>query len=470
MSSGANGKAKAAASGSKSSPAITSFFRTKSKAAGGSDADAVDLTGSDHVSDSAKTSTSTSTKTSTKTSMEIATSPQTKSSARTATSSSGDGSNNSSSSSSKSSSKSSVANKRKAPETHSFFKPRKKVAATTTSEAARDPQIIVAWNANGLANRLKYNADAIAAFLARESPDVLFVSETKLRASSQQKRNELCMRDKRSIDEATVLRTACETGCLSTHSVVKLSLCDRRYAGTAMFVRKSGPRPVRIWFGLPDPETMEKVPHNEDGRIILLEWKSIMTLHTYTPNNGWTVESFARRRTWDEKLTRWLRAMHNHKERKPIIYMGDMNVAPEDCDVSDPDWFNAQGDPPASGDPADIGQAGCTNNEQLRFKHMAEEGNLTDAFRYLEVKSAITRPTEVDAPIYTWRGHPGIDRPEAGRFYKKGMRIDHFLVSRSLLERVRRADICGRGLSAQDPSFLGSDHCPILLELLPSKD
>lgn len=349
---------------------------------------------------------------------------------------------------------------------HSFFKPRaKQTSVVCSAENALDPKIIVAWNVNGLVNRLKFYDKAIQEFLEREQPDVVFISETKMRASSNQKRNELCSRDKRSIDEATVLRQALASGCLKTHPIMKLSLADRRYAGTAVLLRKNGPRPVRIWYGLPDPETMEKVPHNEEGRIILLEWKSIMTLHTYTPNNGWTIDSFARRREWDATLTSWLRNMARQADRKPVIYMGDLNAAPEDRDVSDPEWFNAQGDPPESGEADDVGQPGCTNNEQKRFKTMLQAGDLIDMYRHLESTLKIQRSTDIEAPIYTWRGHPGVERPEAGRFYKKGMRIDHHLVARKLLPRVKRAEICGQGVSAQDPSFLGSDHCPILLHI-----
>ena len=72
---------------------------------------------------------------------------------------------------------------------------------------------------------------------------------------------------------------------------------------------------------------------------------------------------------------------------------------------------------------------------------------------------------DAQGPTYSWRGHPPVGHVPA-RFYGKGMRIDHFLVSTMLFDRVRRCDILGHGRDRV--GFMGSDHCPVVLELAPT--
>ena len=72
---------------------------------------------------------------------------------------------------------------------------------------------------------------------------------------------------------------------------------------------------------------------------------------------------------------------------------------------------------------------------------------------------------DAEGPAYSWRGHPPVGHVPA-RFYGKGMRIDHFLVSTTLFERVRRCDILGYGRDRT--GFMGSDHCPVVLEVAPT--
>ena len=78
-----------------------------------------------------------------------------------------------------------------------------------------------------------------------------------------------------------------------------------------------------------------------------------------------------------------------------------------------------------------------------------------------------TRRASSLSETYSWRGHPPVGHVPA-RFYGKGMRIDHFLLSTTLFGRVRRCDIMGRGRDRV--GFMGSDHCPVVLELAPAHE
>jgi exonuclease III len=105
-------------------------------------------------------------------------------------------------------------------------------------------------------------------------------------------------------------------------------------------------------------------------------------------------------------------------------------------------------------------QPGFTINEQNRFKNLLQIGNLVNVYRLIHP----TPNWSIDA---TWRGAPGVDIPNTGRYYGKGMRIDYILVSQELLasHRVMKAKY-GKGGVMRD-GFLGSDHCPLLVTIEP---
>lgn len=94
-------------------------------------------------------------------------------------------------------------------------------------------------------------------------------------------------------------------------------------------------------------------------------------------------------------------------------------------------------------------------NDNSTTSAAAQNSNANDA----PVSSAF----DVSGPFYTWRGTPGRDNPEAGRYYGKGMRIDHCLVHKTLQKQVSRVRVAGRGFSRD--GFMGSDHSPLIMEL-----
>mmetsp|Transcript_218 Transcript_218/g.538 ORF Transcript_218/g.538 Transcript_218/m.538 type:complete len:377 (-) Transcript_218:1291-2421(-) len=331
-----------------------------------------------------------------------------------------------------------------------------------------DPETLVCWNSNGLGVRLRNERDLkqLSDFVAEHRPDVLCISEARLVAGLEGDEAVQTKignpKDRERVREWLSAPPMDEYRCW-------FSLSSSRYAGTCMLVKEDRVGTPRIKFQLngesdgqvnsaePDPTTV----HDSDGRIILAEFKSFSLLHTYSPNNGWDEEHFSRRREWDEKIRRFV-SMCREKGR-PLIWMGDLNVAPEDDDLSHPEWFRSQKSSkhPVPPDPKDRGQPGCTDNERLRLTQVLDCGDLVDVYRVLNPRTE-KRPNVEDA-VYTWRGTPGVVKNEIGKYYKKGMRIDHALVSRCLLPRAKSVQILGYG--ADRTNFLGSDHCPILLQL-----
>lgn len=189
--------------------------------------------------------------------------------------------------------------------------------------------------------------------------------------------------------------------------------------------------------------------HEPDGRVILAEFETFRLLNTYSPNNGWKDEenAFQRRRKWDKRIVEFL----NKTSDKPLIWCGDLNVSHEEIDVSHPEFFataKLNGYVPPNKE--DCGQPGFTPSERGRFGATIKEGRLVDAYRYLH------KEQEMESG-FSWSGNP------IGKYRGKRMRIDYFLVSEQLKDRIVSCKMHGRGIELE--GFHGSDHCPVTLEL-----
>merc|ERR1711879_807091 len=114
--------------------------------------------------------------------------------------------------------------------------------------------------------------------------------------------------------------------------------------------------------------------------------------------------------------------------------------------------------------PDDRGIPGFSNNERRRFGELLEAGNLFDAWRQLH--PVPDTPPSASDPAFTWRGTPAVQSHFRARYEGMGQRLDYHLLSHALSERLLRCEILGRG--AERDGFLGSDHCPVLLELRAS--
>ena len=233
----------------------------------------------------------------------------------------------------------------------------------------------------------------------------------------------------------------------------------RMAAGTAVLLHERCRPPLSIRYtlepdgdaGPPDP----RVAHEPKGRVILMEFDDFVLLNTYTPNNGTTEGQFEARRQWDGRVTAFLAARRADAAAKPILYVGDLNAAPEDVDLSHPDFFKRHHRHRSAADEGDRGQPGCTPNEQGRFRRLLAEGGLVDCIR-----RAHPAPAE---PLVTWRGCDTEGGP-AG-YGGRGMRIDHILATEgAFADRIRDVRVLGTGplqRYTRGPGYYGSDHCPV---------
>lgn len=179
----------------------------------------------------------------------------------------------------------------------------------------------------------------------------------------------------------------------------------------------------------------------------------------YVPNNGWDEKHFARRKAWDDRVLQFLKEKND--KQIPVMWIGDLNVAPLDVDLSHPKHYKKQtggrngkrgaNEIPIA--PENVGQPGCTPAERKRFNQILHESDMVDAYR------SLVGPEHCSG--FTWRGTTtGI---HAGR----GMRIDHCIVSKTLLPNVDQVLITGHGTDRN--GFLGSDHCPVVVEMVEEK-
>ncbi len=188
------------------------------------------------------------------------------------------------------------------------------------------------------------------------------------------------------------------------------------YSGTAVFTKY---KPLTVSYGF-SPEESER-----EGRIITLEYENFYLVNVYTPNSQRDLARLKFRLEWEDKLKKYLLALN---EKKPVVYCGDLNVAHQEIDLK-----NAK---------SNIGNSGFTYEEREKMTNLLASGFI-DTFRYLH-------PDAVDR--YTWWSYMNKVRDR-----NIGWRIDYFIVSESIKENIVNADIHSH--------VLGSDHCPILLEI-----
>ena len=199
------------------------------------------------------------------------------------------------------------------------------------------------------------------------------------------------------------------------HLYWTVSKVRKGYSGVAVYSRIE---PISVHYGLLDEK------YDEEGRVITLEFPSFYYVGAYVPNAGDGLKRLDFRLQYEEDLLQYLRKLAT---KKPIVYTGDLNVAHHEIDIKNPK--------------ANEHNPGYTIEERTAFSRLLDEGYI-DTFRYLH-------PDEVRYSWWSYRFH--------ARENNAGWRIDYFLISESLLPKLRRSEI-------RDDIF-GSDHCPIVLEL-----
>ena len=187
------------------------------------------------------------------------------------------------------------------------------------------------------------------------------------------------------------------------------------YSGTAIFTRHT---PLSVRHNIPGHET--------EGRAVTLEYEDFYLVCVYTPNSQDSLKRIDYRMSWEDDFRTYLVELD---KSKPVIVCGDMNVAHEEIDLKNPDTnhFNP----------------GFSDEERGKFTELLDAGFI-DSFRTLY-------PDKRDA--YSWWSYRA-----AARSRNVGWRIDYFVVSERLKENIKDAYIL--------PEILGSDHCPVGLDIL----
>lgn len=211
------------------------------------------------------------------------------------------------------------------------------------------------------------------------------------------------------------------------------------YSGTGIFTKEE---PMNVFYGLGIEE------HDQEGRVITLEFEDYYFITVYTPNSQSELARLSYRMKWEEDFLAYLKKLEETKpvifcgdlkesqpsltqeakpKKKPIIICGDFNVAATELDLKNPK--------------NNVKNAGFTPEEREKFKTLLDSG-FTDSYRYLHP----------DTEKYSWWSY----RFKA-RERNAGWRIDYFLTSDSIKDKIKDAEIL--------TDVMGSDHCPIELDI-----
>ncbi|MBP3239346.1 MAG: exodeoxyribonuclease III [Oribacterium sp.] len=188
------------------------------------------------------------------------------------------------------------------------------------------------------------------------------------------------------------------------------------YSGTALFTKEE---PINVTYGMGIEE------HDQEGRVITAEFENYYVLTVYVPNSQGELKRLPYRMEWEDA---WREYINRLNEKKPVIYCGDLNVAHEEIDIKNPSTNHHN--------------AGFTDEERAKFSRLLDSGYV-DSFRMLY-------PEAKDE--YSWWSY----RMKA-RERNVGWRIDYFVVSEKIKEKIKDAGI--------HQEIFGSDHCPIELDI-----
>ena len=183
------------------------------------------------------------------------------------------------------------------------------------------------------------------------------------------------------------------------------------YSGTAVFTKH---KPLSVSYGIGIPE------HDTEGRAITLEYEDFYLLCVYTPNAQRELARLSYRMQWEDALRGYILSLD---KKKPVIYCGDLNVAHEEIDLKNPKTNHLS--------------AGFSDEERGKFTELLESG-FKDTFRAIYP----------DTVSYSWWSYM-----YSARAKNVGWRIDYFVVSNRIFERVKDSFIMNE--------IMGSDHCPV---------
>jgi exodeoxyribonuclease-3 len=261
---------------------------------------------------------------------------------------------------------------------------------------------IYSWNVNGI--RAVVRKGAIQDFMAKHQPDILALQETKAKQGQAE------------ID-------------FEGYEEYWNSAEKPGYSGTAIFTKM---KPLQVINGFPDDfakkynfiDTETRDSANE-GRVLTAEFDKFYLVTVYTPNAKDDLSRIPlRHEHWDPAFLAYVKEL---EKKKPVIFTGDLNVAHTEDDLANPK--------------PNRGKKGFTEEERAGFQNFIDAGFI-DTFRIFKQGNG----------YYTWWSHFANSRAR-----NVGWRIDYFLASSSLKDKIKEASI--------HAEVLGSDHCPISVEL-----
>lgn len=188
------------------------------------------------------------------------------------------------------------------------------------------------------------------------------------------------------------------------------------YSGTAFFTKQE---PLSVTYGIGIPE------HDKEGRVITAEFADFYVVTVYTPNSQRELTRLSYRMEWEAAFLAYINGLN---EKKPVIFCGDLNVAHKEIDLKNPKTNRHN--------------AGFTDEERGCFDKVLESGYI-DTFRYFYPDAE---------GIYSWWSYMFKSREK-----NAGWRIDYFVVSKALEDRLEGASI--------HTTVMGSDHCPVELDI-----
>ncbi|MGQ5708608.1 exodeoxyribonuclease III [Lactobacillus sp. PSON] len=271
---------------------------------------------------------------------------------------------------------------------------------------------LISWNIDSLNAALTSDSDRakktrkVLETIQNQSPDIIAIQETKLRSTGPTKKHKEIL-SAMFPDYAYVWRSSVEPA-------------RKGYAGT-MYLYKKDLTPKATYPEIGAPSTMD-----QEGRIITLEFPEFFVTEVYTPNAGGDLKRLSERQEWDKKYAEYLVELD---KQKPVIASGDYNCAHTEIDLKHPENNHHS--------------AGFTDEERAGFDNLLKSG-FTDTFRKVNgnVKD-----------VYTWWAQ----RVRTAKANNSGWRIDYWLVSDRIADKVSRSEMIDTGERA--------DHCPILLEI-----
>jgi len=249
---------------------------------------------------------------------------------------------------------------------------------------------------------VSWNVNGIRAVMKKEFPTSLKGMKTDV----------LCLQETKAQDDQVLEALAGIEGYhIYTNSAVK-----KGYSGTAILTKKE---PLSVQYDLGIEE------HDQEGRVIAAEFEDYFLVTVYTPNSGSELKRLAYRQTWDADFLKYMKKL---EKKKPVIVCGDLNVAHRDIDLARPK-------------PNYNKSAGYMQEEIDGLDNIVAAGFI-DTFRH-------RKPEQVK---YSWWSYRA-----GARVNNVGWRIDYFVASPSLADRIKDVDILN--------DVMGSDHCPVLLDL-----